>query len=205
MEQLVKFLTIAEKHIKDQAEYLNDLDQKIGDGDHGTNMVRGMTALLSKKDDFVAKPLSQILNDSAMVLVSQVAGSSGPLLGTALLKAGAYLKGKDQFTMEDYAQAFRLGVEGIKARGKSTIDEKTMLDVLIPAAEIFEAGVAQGKDLKTIAQEMEQKAQERVDYTATIIATKGRASYLGERSLGHIDPGAYSSMILLKAFRESLA
>ncbi len=199
---IIKLLQICHKNISDVKDLLNDLDQQIGDGDHGTNMDRGFTALLDKKDSFEGKDISQILNESTMVLISQVAGSSGPLFGTALMKAGAYLKGKENPTQEDYVNAFRQGVEGIKMRGKSTVGEKTMLDVLDPAVEYLEQNIT--KDVKDLMGEVVELAKKHAEETANIVATKGRAAYLGERSIGHRDPGAYSSMILLTSFKEFL-
>ena len=201
---LIKLFTNCYKNISENKDLLNELDQKIGDGDHGTNMLRGFTAILEKKESFTDKALSQILNETAMVLITQVAGSSGPLFGTALMKAGASLKGNNNPSLADFTLAFRAGVEGVQMRGKSTIGEKTMLDVLIPTLELLEEKIKLNQDLPSILTQMNQLAQERVDYTATIVATKGRAAYLGERSIGHIDPGAYSAMLLIRSLQETL-
>ncbi len=198
-----KLLEICQKNIDSNVEFLNELDQKIGDGDHGTNMARGFKALVAKKDEFQDKSISQILNECTMILISQVAGSSGPLYGTALMKAGAYLKDKPSPSQEDYVNAFRQGVEGIKMRGKSQAGEKTMLDVLEPAAAYLEQNIST-KDIRELMPHVVEQAKKNADATADIIATKGRAAYLGERSIGHIDPGAYSSYLLLKSFNEYL-
>ena len=197
-----KLLSICAQNIEKEKELLNDLDQKIGDGDHGTNLSRGFTALLAKKTIVEGDNIVPILNESAMVLVSQVAGSSGPLLGTALMKAAAFLKDKPNPTTQDYIVAFREAVEGIKMRGKSTLGEKTMIDVLEPAVVTLEQNST--KDLKELFPSVVAQAKENANKTADIIATKGRAAYLAERSLGHRDPGAYSSFVLLSSFNQFL-
>lgn len=193
---MITLLTEIQETITANKELLNDLDQQIGDGDHGTNMARGFEAVMAKKDSFAGKDAGQILSECAMVLISQVGGSSGPLVGTAFMKIGAALKGKASPSRAELAAAFRPAVEGIMMRGKSTAGEKTMLDVLVPALEAFE------KNLNAPAAELQAavlaEAQRGYDHTAEIIATKGRASYLKERSLGHKDPGACSSLLIIK-------
>ena len=204
MDTFFRLLEVCSQNINDKADVLNDLDQQIGDGDHGTNMARGFNALIAKKDSFKDKTLAQILKESAMVLISQVAGSAGPLYGTAVLKAGDSLKDIANPQESDYIVAYRAAVEGVQFRGKSDKGEKTMLDVLIPVLELMEKENKAGKSLKEMSGEIIKVAQERVEYTKTIIATKGRAAYLGERSLGVADPGAYSSMILFESLVQVL-
>ena len=139
-----------------------------------------------------------------MQLVSNVGGASGPLYGTAFMKAGNALKGKTEITAQDFAQAMDAAIGGIKMRGKSTEGEKTMLDALCPAYKALVAKIDGGADLKTALADAIEAAQKGVEYTKTIIATKGRASYLGERSIGHQDPGATSSLYMLQEIHKCL-
>lgn len=200
--KIIAILEDFNKTLSENKALLNDLDQAIGDGDHGTNMARGFEMILRKKETFQGKDLPQIINECAMILISQIGGSSGPLIGTAFMKTAAALKGKTSFTREDFSLAFHSAIEGIQMRGKAVRGEKTMLDTLIPALESYDVHIHE--DHKTLAASVNDAAQKGLDYTETIIATKGRASYLKERSLGHKDPGAYSSYLLIKVLTEHL-
>jgi len=170
-------------------QYLTDLDQAIGDGDHGINMHRGFTAVLAKLPE--DKDIGTILKTVGMTLVSTVGGAAGPIYGTAFMKMGAKLAGKEEISMQELLDSLDEAVAGIKQRGHAVRGEKTILDALEPALDALKAGGNWDDAVKA--------AEAGVEYTKTIIATKGRASYLGERSLGHQDPGATSVTLMLKA------
>ena len=170
-------------------DYLTDLDRSIGDADHGVNMAKGFTftkeALEADFDDY-----KTLFNKVATTLLSKVGGASGPLYGSFFMKFAASLKDVDELTRENLNQAFTAGVDGVKQRGKAEVGDKTMVDVLEPVAEALNAGKSFDDVVKI--------AEESMEKTKDIKAKKGRASYVGERSIGHIDPGAASSYILVK-------
>ena len=181
-------------------EYLTSLDSAIGDADHGINMARGFEAVRSKLGALPPEAdLATVLKTVAMTLISTVGGASGPLYGTAFLRAAAAAQGKPGIDGDTAVSLFAAAVNGIKERGKANRGEKTMLDALEPAYESFSNGVKDKKPLVDCLELACAAAEQGIEYTKTMIATKGRASYLGERSLGHQDPGATSSYIILKA------
>lgn len=184
--------------IIENKEFLTDLDREIGDADHGVNMARGFTEVLAKipQDE---EDLGKVLKKVGMTLLSTVGGASGPLYGTAYMKAAGVVAGKTSITLEDGKAMMEAVIGGVKMRGKASRGEKTMLDALEPAFEALSRGIENGDDPEACLTAMCQAAQEGVEYTKTIRATKGRASYLGERSIGHQDPGATSSLITLEA------
>lgn len=190
------------KKIEAEKEYLTELDNEIGDGDHGINLSRGFEAVEKKLPSLAGGDIGALLKGVGMQLVSTVGGASGPLYGTAFMKAGMACKGLTEIDGPAFVKAMEAAVNGIKMRGKATEGEKTMLDALCPALKVMQDDVAAGKSLKEALQDAAQAAEKGVEYTKTIIATKGRASYLGERSLGHQDPGATSSLYLLQVLAE---
>ena len=190
------------KKIEAEKEYLTELDNEIGDGDHGINLARGFEAVEKKLPSLAGGDIGVLLKGVGMQLVSTVGGASGPLYGTAFMKAGMACKGLTEIDGPAFVKAMEAAVDGIKMRGKTTEGEKTMLDALCPALKVMQDDVAAGKSLKEALQDAAQAAEKGVEYTKTIIATKGRASYLGERSLGHQDPGATSSLYLLQVLAE---
>lgn len=190
------------KKIEAEKEYLTELDNEIGDGDHGINLARGFAAVEKKLPSLAGGDIGALLKGVGMQLVSTVGGASGPLYGTAFMKAGMACKGLTEIDGPAFVKAMEAAVDGIKMRGKATEGEKTMLDALCPALKVMQDDVAAGKSLKEALQDAAQAAEKGVEYTKTIIATKGRASYLGERSLGHQDPGATSSLYLLQVLAE---
>ena len=181
---------------------MTELDNEIGDGDHGINLARGFEAVEKKLPSLAGGDIGALLKGVGMQLVSTVGGASGPLYGTAFMKAGMACKGLTEIDGPAFVKAMEAAVDGIKMRGKATDGEKTMLDALCPALKVMQDDVAAGKSLKEALQDAAQAAEKGVEYTKTIIATKGRASYLGERSLGHQDPGATSSLYLLQVLAE---
>ena len=190
------------KKIEAEKEYLTELDNEIGDGDHGINLARGFEAVEKKLPSLAGGDIGALLKGVGMQLVSTVGGASGPLYGTAFMKAGMACKGLTELDGPAFVKAMEAAVDGIKMRGKATEGEKTMLDALCPALKVMQDEVAAGKSLKEALQDAAAAAEKGVEYTKTIIATKGRASYLGERSLGHQDPGATSSLYLLQVLAE---
>lgn len=190
------------KKIEAEKEYLTELDNEIGDGDHGINLARGFEAVEKKLPSMAGGDIGALLKGVGMQLVSTVGGASGPLYGTAFMKAGMACKGLTEIDGPAFVKAMEAAVDGIKMRGKATEGEKTMLDALCPVLKVMQDDVAAGKSLKEALQDAAQAAEKGVEYTKTIIATKGRASYLGERSLGHQDPGATSSLYLLQVLAE---
>ena len=190
------------KKIEAEKEYLTELDNEIGDGDHGINLARGFEAVEKKLPSLAGGDIGALLKGVGMQLVSTVGGASGPLYGTAFMKAGMACKGLTEIDGPAFVKAMEAAVDGIKMRGKATEGEKTMLDALCPALKVMQDEVAAGKSLKEALQDAAAAAEKGVEYTKTIIATKGRASYLGERSLGHQDPGATSSLYLLQVLAE---
>lgn len=173
------------------AEELTQLDQAIGDGDHGLNMKRGFEAVLAEADAITAKPLPDALKTIGTTLVMKVGGASGPLYGTLFLTLGKELPPEP--TVEDAARALAAAIEAVKARGKSDIGQKTMLDVLAPLQAALAGG---GADLTA---RLPAVADEAAAATVPLKAIRGRASFLGERSIGHMDPGARSSALLATA------
>lgn len=181
-------------------EFLTDLDSAIGDADHGINMARGFTEVLGQLPQ-EEEDISVILKKTGMVLLSKVGGASGPLYGTAYMKAAGAVAGKKEITLEDGKNIMEAVIGGIKLRGKAERGEKTMLDALEPAMDALAKGIEAGDGPEDCLAKMCEAAKEGVEYTKTIRATKGRASYLGDRSIGHQDPGATSALITLEAVR----
>ena len=187
--------------IIENKEFLTELDREIGDADHGINMARGFTevlAVLPKDSDNI----SEVLKKTGMTLLSKVGGASGPLYGTAYMQAAKACAGKTALAPEDGKAIFEAVIAGIQKRGKAVRGEKTMLDAIIPAYEAYCAAADAGKGLDECLEAMCEAAKEGVEYTKTIRATKGRASYLGDRSIGHQDPGATSSLLTMEAIRD---
>jgi dihydroxyacetone kinase-like protein len=177
------------------ADELTALDSAIGDADHGLNMKRGFEAVLAERAAILSKPLGEALKTVGMTLVMKVGGASGPLYGTLFMTLGKELPPEP--AVADVARALGLAVEALKARGKADFDNKTMLDVLGPVARHVAGGDASLASLRALA-------AERAQATVPMKAIKGRASFLGERSIGHMDPGARSSQIMVEAVCDAL-
>jgi dihydroxyacetone kinase-like protein len=177
------------------------LDTAIGDGDHGTNMDRGMRKAVEKLDAAEQADPGTVLKTVAMALVSSVGGAAGPLYGTLFLQMGTALAGQDEVDLAGWTEAWRKGLEGVQARGKAEPGDKTMVDALIPAIEALEGA----SDLDEGLRAATRAADEGMRATTPLVARKGRASYLGERSKDHQDPGATSTYYLFKSAEEALA
>ena len=190
---------VAEAIIKEK-DYLNDLDAAICDGDHGINMARGLAAVMEAVDDMddTTQP-APVLDMIGHTLLSTVGGAAGPLYGNAFLAASKACTENTRLNITSIANVMAYAIAAIEKRGRSQRGEKTMLDVLIPIQECFLPENSQDKTLFTCLGEAAKAATDGLEYTKTIIATKGRASYVGERSIGHADPGAASSSIMFHA------
>jgi phosphoenolpyruvate---glycerone phosphotransferase subunit DhaL len=187
--------------MKEHREELTRLDTAIGDGDHGTNMDRGMSAVLERLQESDPADAGALLKMVSMTLISKVGGAAGPLYGTLFLRMGSSLEGEQETDLAGYAAAWRSGLEGVQARGKAEPGDKTMVDALLPAVEALEGA----SDLDGGLREAAEAARRGMEATSPLIARRGRASYLGERSKGHQDPGATSTYYLNLSAAESLS
>lgn len=203
-EALLTILQAMAKKIESEKDYLTELDNEIADGDHGINLSRGFQAVEEKLPSLAGKDISSILKTAGMQLVSKVGGASGALYGTFFMKAGMAAKGMEVLDGQGLVTVLSAGVEGVKSRGKATTGEKTMLDAWVPALDALQSGVTAGKSLGDALHDAVTAAAKGVEYTKTIVATKGRASYIGERSLGHQDPGATSTLYMLQVLQEQV-
>ncbi len=194
---------IGEK-IEEQKEYLTALDQPIGDSDHGINLARGFKAVGEKTAAVADKDIGTILKTAGMALVSTVGGASGPLYGSAYMKAGVALNGKMDMDMGDFLEAMDSAVEAVMQRGKSTIGEATMLDAMVPAVAAMRESAAAGGQAREVLEAGCRAAWAGAEHTKDLVATKGRASYVGERGLGHQDPGATSFSYMLQVICDAL-
>jgi dihydroxyacetone kinase-like protein len=210
---LERWLRLGAERVHDQASALTVLDQAIGDGDHGINMDRGFTAIVAQLDagapdaegDFPRA--GTMLRNAGRTLISTVGGAAGPLYGTAFVRAGNAIVAADPATPpgEVLLAALEASIGGIAGLGKAMTGEKTMLDALVPAMHAGRAAVDAGADVAAITSAMAEAAEAGAAATIPLLATKGRASYLGERSVGHQDPGATSSALLLRALADAAA
>jgi dihydroxyacetone kinase-like protein len=185
--------------VSENKDYLTELDAAIGDADHGSNLDRGMKAAVAALDELGPTAAGPLFSKVGMTLVSTVGGASGPLFGTLFLRMGTSLGDTESVTTEQVAAALRAGLEGVEARGKAQPGDKTMYDALAPAVDALEKSVAEGSGLGEALGQARDAAAEGRDATTPMLARKGRASYLGERSVGHQDPGATSVALLLEA------
>ncbi|TMC16335.1 MAG: dihydroxyacetone kinase subunit L [Chloroflexi bacterium] len=188
--------------LHENAAYLTQLDSAIGDADHGINMDRGFTAVRAKFPTMATMDIATQLKTVGTTLVSTVGGASGPLYGTAFLRAGVAVAGKQQLGPADMVALLEAFLGGIVARGKAQPGEKTMVDALTPALAAAKEALNEGLPLKELSSRATQAAEEGMKATIPLLATKGRASYLGERSVGHQDPGATSSWLILRSLTE---
>ncbi len=188
--------------IEQEKDYLTELDRAIGDSDHGTNLSRGFQKIKEEKEELKMLNSSDLFNRMAMILISNVGGASGAIYGTGLMKIAQSLKGKDTLDMDTMIVALDAMIAGIKMRGKAELGEKTMLDTIVPAVEVLK--VDKNKSLNILLEEVETASKKGMESTENMMATKGRASYLGERSRGHIDPGAMSSYLIIKTICKNL-
>ncbi|MCG3211603.1 MAG: PEP-dependent dihydroxyacetone kinase, ADP-binding subunit DhaL [Anaerolineae bacterium] len=180
-------------------EYLTQLDSAIGDADHGINMNRGFTAAKDALNAALPDQADAVLKTVAMTLIKTVGGASGPLYGTFFMRASAAIAGKSQLEPADVVEMFDAGVQGILQRGKAQLEDKTMVDAWLPALDAMKSALNSSSDLKSILKAGAAAAEQGMKNTIPLQAKKGRASYLGERSIGHQDPGATSTHLMLQA------
>jgi len=185
--------------ITENKDYLTQLDSAIGDADHGANMDRGFKAVVSKLPTVADKDIGTLLKSVGMTLVQTVGGAGGPLYGTFFMQAGTTTANKMELTTADWAAALEAALTGVVARGKAQPGDKTMVDALTPALSALKQAVTDGVDQSEALRRSAAAAEQGMKDTIPLVARKGRASYLGERSAGHQDPGATSSYLLLKA------
>ena len=212
---LPRWLRLAAGRVAEARERLTDLDAAIGDGDHGINLDRGFRELARRidADDLPGEPPAAVLAAAGRVLMGTVGGASGALYGRAFQRAGAALAELDEREVAGYpvarearaAAAFASAVDAVAALGRATPGEKTMLDALVPARAAYAAALEEGVTLAGATARAAAAAEAGAQRTIPLLATKGRASYLGERSIGHLDPGAASSAILLRALADAAA
>jgi phosphoenolpyruvate---glycerone phosphotransferase subunit DhaL len=199
------FIRAYAAQIAEHKAELVKLDTAIGDGDHGTNMDRGMRKVVERIDGVEGEDIGALLKVVGMALVSSVGGAAGPLYGTLFLEMGKASAGRDELDLAGWTGALEAGVKGVQARGKAEPGDKTMVDALLPAVAALRAAADDGAELDDALQRSAEAAEEGMRATVPLEARKGRASYLGPRSVGHQDPGATSSHILLavaaKTFR----
>ena len=190
--------------IRENRDYLTQLDSAIGDADHGANMDRGFQAVVAKLPTVEDKDIGTILKSSGMTLLSTVGGAGGPLYGTLFMQFGTAGVGKEELADTDVVAMFDAGLNGVVNRGKAEVGDKTMVDALTPAVAALREAVDKGEPLPAALEAMRAAAEQGMTGTIPLVARKGRASYLGERSAGHQDPGATSSYLLLKTAAETL-
>lgn len=189
--------SIAQTAVDNEREF-GDLDSVVGDGDFGFSLARGFEIVLNDWDTFDRTTPATFLQKIALVITGRIGGTSGPLWGTAFLRAATAVKDKETLTGDDVVAMLRAATEGIKARGHSDLGDKTLLDALVPATDALEKELAAGTDPATALARVAAVARERADATTTMQARRGRASYTGERSIGSPDPGAVAVAVILE-------
>ena len=205
VDDLIAWLVRFDERIVEQAGYLTELDSAIGDADHGTNMARGTAAVRSRLTDARPGDAGALLKSCGMALVSTVGGASGSLYGTLFLEMAKSVGPASELDTPVFAAAFRAGVAGVVARGRAEPGDKTMIDALRPAVDALDTAAADGVPLAEALQSAAAAAAAGRDATVPLVARKGRASYLGDRSAGHLDPGATSAAMLVQALADSYA
>lgn len=203
-QDVIEWIKASAAVIEENRQYLTKLDAAIGDADHGQNMDRGFKAVKSKLPEIQDKDIGTIFKTVGMTLVSTVGGAGGPLYGTFYLQMGMATAGKMELSLEEWANGLDAGVKGVVMRGKAQLGDKTMLDALTPAVNTLKEAAEQGKPESEALDACAEAAKRGMEATIPLVAKKGRASYLGERSAGHQDPGATSSYMILKAAAETM-
>jgi dihydroxyacetone kinase-like protein len=201
--EILDWLKATAEVLQENSQYLTQLDAAIGDADHGINMDRGMRKVMSMLPTVQDKDIGSILKTTGMALVSSVGGAGGPLYGTLFMRAGTAVSGKEELSADDLAKLLREAVNGVVERGRAQLGDKTMVDALSPAVDAYSKSVGDGKDLLEGLRMAVQAAEQGMKATIPLVARKGRASYLGERSKDHQDPGATSSYLILKTLLDT--
>ena len=201
--EVVRMIRAFATVVAENKTYFTELDSAIGDADHGINMDRGFQAVQGKLDGQASGDIGAIFKTVGMTLVSTVGGASGPLYGTFFLQLGVATAGKEALEPADWGAALDAGVQGVIARGKAELQDKTMVDALIPGGDAYHQALADGGTFADALRRSASAAEEGMKATIPLVARKGRASYLGERSAGHQDPGATSSFLFLKTVADT--
>ena len=197
--QIVQWLESTAAVLSENKEYLTELDAAIGDADHGINMDRGFRKVMEKLPSVADKDIGNILKTIGMTLISSVGGAAGPLYGTFYMRSGMAVAAKEELDNDDVVKMLQAGVDGIVQRGRAQLEDKTMFDAWAPALEALNGSLDNGDDLVAAMRSAVAAAEQGMKDTIPLQAKKGRASYLGERSIGHQDPGATSSYLILNA------
>ncbi len=198
-DQIVEWIKLVAQVLEENKDYLTQLDAAIGDADHGINMDRGFKKVMSQLPAVQDKDIGNILKTVGMALLSSVGGAGGPLYGTLFMRAGMAVDKKYELTDEDLVAMWKAAVDGVIQRGRAQLGDKTMVDALLPAVEAMQQALNEGADTVEILRRGVAAAEKGMKDTIPMLAKRGRASYLGERSIGHQDPGATSSYMILKA------
>ena len=202
--QIVKWLEATAAVLNENKAYLTELDSAIGDADHGSNMDRGFKKVMEKLPTMTDKDIGNIMKTTGMTLISSVGGASGPLYGTFFMRSGMATASKEELSDDDLYKMLKAGVDGIVQRGRAQLEDKTMFDAWSPALDALQGAIADGQDVVGALETAVSAAEEGMKATIPLQAKKGRASYLGERSIGHQDPGATSSYLMLNALLDAV-
>jgi dihydroxyacetone kinase-like protein len=202
-DDVVRFIRAFADVVAENKELLTELDSAIGDADHGINMHRGMQAVVGKLDGQTPGDVGALFKTVGMTLVSTVGGAGGPLYGTLFLQLGTATAGKADVEPAAWGAALEAAVAGVQARGKAVLEDKTMVDALVPARDAYAEAIGDGASFADALRRSAEAAEAGMNATTPLVARKGRASYLGERSAGHQDPGATSSWLLLKTVADT--
>lgn len=200
--QIIAWLQVFAHVIEHHKEQLTELDAAIGDADHGINMDRGFKKITNILPSFADQDISSILKTVGMTLISSIGGASGPLYGTWFLRASKVTNGKQELTAADLLELLKSGLDGVIERGKAQLGDKTMVDVLYPAVTAFEQAIRDNSNTVVALQASVTAAEQGLKQTIPMLAKKGRASYLGDRSIGHQDPGGTSAYWMLRSLLE---
>ncbi len=203
-QQIINWLELCATAYDENQDFLTDLDRDIGDADHGLNMNRGFKKVAEKLPTVEKQNISTILKNTGMTLLSSVGGASGPLYGTLFIRTAAAVGTREQLSFEELIDSLKSGVDGVMSRGKAEQGDKTMCDVWLPVLISTKEQLENGAPVEGLFDEMVETAEKSAVATIEMQARKGRASYLGERSIGHQDPGATSSLIMIKALRQAV-
>lgn len=202
--QIITWLEKTADVIAENKAYLTELDSPIGDADHGTNMARGFKKVMEKLPEIQDKDIGNVLKTVGMTLISSVGGASGPLYGTFYMRSGMAVAAKEELDPAELSNLLHAGVEGVVQRGRAQLEDKTMYDAWAPALEAYDQAMGDGQDEVGAMEAAVAAAEQGMKDTIPLQARKGRASYLGKRSIGHQDPGATSSYLILNALLETL-
>lgn len=202
-DDVLRWINAVASMISENSTYLTELDSAIGDADHGANMDRGFKAVLNKMPEISDKDIGTVFKTVGMTLLSTVGGAGGPLYGTFFLQAGMKTTGKMELTLADWTAVLEAALSGIIMRGKAELGDKTMVDALTPAVNALKQALQENQPINKALELSAEAARQGMEATVPLVARKGRASYLGERSAGHQDPGATSSYLILKVAAET--